>query len=95
MDSCLTLGNELSEETHVPTKQETLLGKGAWTETRGQGSPAEVLGHVPRGPGSYGGGITFQVVSGRSLLAQGPSWRLTHRSARMDSSEEDPGRLVG
>ena len=25
--SCLTLGNELSEETHVLTKQEILLGK--------------------------------------------------------------------
>ena len=28
MGSGLTLGNELSEETHVLTKQETLLGKG-------------------------------------------------------------------
>ena len=28
LGSCLTLGNELSEETHVLTKQETLLGKG-------------------------------------------------------------------
>ena len=28
LDSCLTLGNELSEETHVLTKQEILLGKG-------------------------------------------------------------------
>ena len=27
MGSCLTLGNELSEETRVLTKQETLLGK--------------------------------------------------------------------
>ena len=29
---CLTLGNELSE-THVLTKQEILLGKGAWMES--------------------------------------------------------------
>ena len=28
--SCLTLGNELSNETYVLTEQETLLGKGAW-----------------------------------------------------------------
>ena len=28
LGSCLTLGNELSEETHVLTKQELLLGKG-------------------------------------------------------------------
>ena len=33
MGSCLTLGNELSEETHVLTKQEVLLGKGAGSES--------------------------------------------------------------
>ena len=32
--SCLTLGNELSEETHVLTKQETLLGRGTRVESR-------------------------------------------------------------
>ena len=30
---CLTLGNELSEETHLLTKQEILLGKGARVES--------------------------------------------------------------
>ena len=34
MGSCLTLGNELSEETHVLTKQEILLGKGTQVESR-------------------------------------------------------------
>ena len=34
MRSCLTLRNELSEETHVLTKQEVLLGKGAQAESR-------------------------------------------------------------
>ena len=33
LGSCLTLGNELSEETHVLTKQETLLGKGTRAES--------------------------------------------------------------
>ena len=33
LGSCLTLGNELSEETHVLTKQETLLGKGTRVES--------------------------------------------------------------
>ena len=33
MGSCLTLGNELSKETHVLTKQDILLGKGAWAES--------------------------------------------------------------
>ena len=33
LGSCLTLGNELSEEIHVLTKQETLLGKGTRVES--------------------------------------------------------------
>ena len=33
LGSCLTLGNELSEETHGLTKQETLLGKGTQVES--------------------------------------------------------------
>ena len=33
LGSCLTLGNELSEKTHVLTKQEILLGKGTWVES--------------------------------------------------------------
>ena len=28
--SCLTLGNELSKETHELTNPETFLGRGAW-----------------------------------------------------------------
>ena len=30
--SCLTLGNALSKDTHMLTKQEALLEKGAWAE---------------------------------------------------------------
>ena len=33
LGSFLTPGNELSEETHVLTKQEILLGKGTWVES--------------------------------------------------------------
>ena len=33
LGSCPTLGSELSEETHVLTKQEILLGKGTWVES--------------------------------------------------------------
>ena len=33
LGSCLTLGNELSEETHMLTKQEILLGKGTHMES--------------------------------------------------------------
>ena len=33
MGSCLTLGNELSDETHMLTKQEILLGRGIQVES--------------------------------------------------------------
>ena len=33
LGSCLTLGNELSKDTHVLTKQEILLGKGPRVES--------------------------------------------------------------
>ena len=33
LGSCLTLGNELSKETHVLMKQENLLGTGIWVES--------------------------------------------------------------
>ena len=33
LGSCQTLGNELSEETHVLTKQEILLAKGTRVES--------------------------------------------------------------
>ena len=38
LGSCLTLGNELSKETHVLTKQEILLGKGTWWRAVGKGT---------------------------------------------------------
>ena len=36
VDSRLTLGNELSDETHVLIKQEPLLGRRAWVESSGR-----------------------------------------------------------
>ena len=50
--SCLTLGNDLSKETHVLTKQEILLGKGTRVESS---------------LGFYGDGISFWVVFGQSF----------------------------
>ena len=38
--SCLTLGNELSEETHVLTKQEILLERAPRGEQEGKGPQA-------------------------------------------------------
>ena len=51
MGSCLTLRNELSEEIHVLTKQETLLGRGARAErSRGRETRRTAL---PRGSQSW------------------------------------------
>ena len=38
LGSCLTLRNELSEETHVLTKQEILLGRALGGEQEGKGT---------------------------------------------------------
>ena len=47
LGSCLTLGNELSEETHVLTKQEILLGKGTRVESSRVRKPRRTA--LPRG----------------------------------------------
>ena len=69
LGSCLTLRNELSEETHVLTKQEILLGKGARVESRRVREPRRTA--LPRGVarslGFYGDGISFRVVFGQSF----------------------------
>ena len=47
LGSCLTLRSELSEETHVLTKQETLLGKGTRVENSRVREPRRTA--LPRG----------------------------------------------
>ena len=47
LGSCLTLRNELSEETHLLTKQETLLGKGTRVESSRVREPRRTA--LPRG----------------------------------------------
>ena len=65
MGSCLTLRNELSKETHILTKQEALLGRGTWVESRREnpGLQCCVAGNL----GFYSNGVSFWVVSGQSL----------------------------
>ena len=66
LGSCLTLGNELSEETHVLTKQEILLGKGAQVENSRVREPRRTA--LPRG--SVSGFMVmgcFRVVFGQSF----------------------------
>ena len=45
-DSGLTLRNELSEDTHVLTKQKNLLGRGAQVESRRVREPRRTIWHV-------------------------------------------------
>ena len=61
MGSCLTLRNELSEETHVLTEQETLLGRGRLSrEQEGKGPRRTALFLVQ-------GFTVMGLVSGSSL----------------------------
>ena len=66
LGSCLTLGNELSEETHVVTKQEILLGKGTLVESSRVRDPRRTA-LPPGSPGFYGDGISFRIVFGQSF----------------------------
>ena len=85
---CLTLRNELSEETHVLTKQEILLGRGTWVESRRVRGPRRTtLSHGLQSR-FYGDGISFWVVFSQSFwlkvlpgvacLVQ-PRWMLERR----------------
>ena len=63
------VGNELSEETHVLTKQEILLGKGTRVESSRVREPRRTaLSHGLQSLfGFYGDGISFRVVFGQSF----------------------------
>ena len=73
------------------TKQETLLGRGAWAENRKVREPSRTA--LPMWV-QVSGFMVKGFISGLSLGNQGPSWWHTYCSAKMDSSEEDSGRLV-
>ena len=66
--SCLTLRNELSEETHSCRQSKRLYWEGEprW-RAGGQGSPGGLLSHVARSLGFCGDEISFRAVSGQSL----------------------------
>ena len=68
VDSCLTLGNELSKEIHMLTKQKTLLGRGAQVESSKRREPKENCSATCMAHSFwfYGGGVSVRVVSGQS-----------------------------
>ena len=86
LGSCLTLGNELSKETHVLTKQEISLGKGTQVESsRINRNPGEQLFHW-----FYGDGISFQVVFSQSSDPE--SFLVVHALFSQMDAREDSGR---
>ena len=78
LGSCLTLGNELSEDTHVLTKQEILLGKG----TRMESSRIREL----RRTALLHGFMVMGLVSGWSLAnhSNSESFLVAHTSLSQD-----------
>ena len=85
--SCLTLGNELSEETHLLTKQETLLGRGAGWKAGGEGNPGELLCHMARSLRFYGDGISFRVVFSQSSDSE--SFLMVHALFSQDGCQRE------
>ena len=99
--SCLTLKNELSEETHPLTRQKCLWkGTAGWKTSR-EGNPGELLCCVASSLRFYGNQIRFWVISGQLCCLACiwsdavPSWWPMHLSVKMDSSMKDSGRLMG
>lgn len=94
MSSCLTLGNELSEERSA-VQARGFIGKGC----QGGGQEGEETERTTLSRGSQSQVLwssgSFLVCLLPGILNWDPSWGHTHHSAEMDSSEVDPGRLVG
>ena len=66
LGSCLTLRNELSEETHVPSKRFYWEREPGW-RAGGSGNSGEQLCHVACSLQFYGDGISFWVVFSQSF----------------------------
>ena len=91
--------NELSQETHALTQQETLLGRGAQVERRVREPRRTALSRGSRLQ-VYGSGVSFQVVSGQSsclahIWSDLGSFLMVCLSAKMEISAKDSERLVG
>ena len=93
LGSCLTLGNELSEETHAD-KARDLIGKGH------PGGEQEGKGTQENCSAAWLAVLGFMVMGLVSrwlwpiILIQSLSWWRTHHSANMDASERDSGKWM-
>ena len=95
LGSCLTLRNDLSEETHVLTKQEIFWEGAPRQRAAGKGTQENCL-VVPTAMWlAVSGFKVMELVSGLSLashLTQSPSWWCMSCSAKIDAREKDSGR---
>ena len=66
LGSCLTLGNELSEETRAD-KARDFIGKGTRVESSRIREPRRTALPVTHSLGFYGNGISFREVFGQSF----------------------------
>ena len=90
--SCLTLRNELSKETHLLTKQEILLGRGAQAESSRVKEPRRTI--LPRGLQSRVLWWMDKFLGCFWSFILSPPWWHTHCSAKMDASEKYSGRWL-
>ena len=93
VDVCLTLRSELSEETHVLTKQETLLGRGARVESSRIREPRRTALPCGSQPWVF---MVMGLVLGclwPVILTQNPCWWCRHCSVKMNV-DKDSGRWL-
>ena len=82
LGSGLTLGNELSKETHLLTKQEILLGKGTRVESSRVREPRRTALLCSSQSRFYGDGISFRLVFGHHSNSE--SFLVVHASLSLD-----------
>ena len=92
--SCLTLGSELTKETHMLTKRETLLGRGARVESRRAREPRRNCSATWL---AVRGFMVMRLDSGSSLATHSDSgafW-VAHASLGQDECQQEGFWEVG
>ena len=101
MGSYLTLGNELSKETHVLTEGKGHLKRLLQWRTSRSGNSGGLLCLAARSLRVYQVRLVSRLSAASHLalpifdLTQGPSWGRMPLSVRIGSSTRDSGRLAG
>ena len=95
MGSYLTLGTELSKETHVLSKQETLLGRGIQVESSGVREPRRTA--LPATWLTVSGFMVMGLVSRLSLAnhSDSGSFLVVHASLSQDGFQREGFWEVG